>query len=74
MKWIYINQQKKRNMLFKNKKNILYLIAILLIFISCNKTKETKSALAGTINFDHFNHLYKEIDLNEKKSRNYSYL
>lgn len=54
-------------MLFKNKKNILYLIAILLIFISCNKTKETKSALAGTINFDHFNHLYKEIDLNEKK-------
>jgi len=54
-------------MFFENKKNIVYLIAIFLIFISCNTNQETKPALSDTINFDHFNHLYKEIDFKGKK-------
>ncbi|MCF6295121.1 MAG: hypothetical protein L3J25_05480 [Flavobacteriaceae bacterium] len=54
-------------MLFKNLKNILFTIIILLCFVSCTKNKEAKLALKDNINFSHFNHLYKEIDFNGKE-------
>jgi hypothetical protein len=54
-------------MLFNNKKYNFFLIAVFLIVISCDKNPKTKSTLADTINFDHFNHLYMEIDFKGKK-------
>jgi len=66
MKCLYLNQQIKRMMLFNNK-NILFSIIILLCFASCTKNKETKSVLKDNINFDHFNHLFKEIDFKGEK-------
>lgn len=54
-------------MLFKNNKNILIIVIILICFVSCAKNKETISVLKDNINFDHFNHLYKEIDFKDKK-------
>lgn len=54
-------------MLFKNIKNILFTITILLCFVSCTSNKETKPTLVNSINFDHFNHLYKEIDFKGEK-------
>jgi hypothetical protein len=53
-------------MLFKNIKNILFTIIILLCFASCTSNKETKP-FVNTINLDHFNHLYKEIDFKGEK-------
>ncbi len=44
------------------------IIGIMLIcFASCNIKSESKLKVSDTINFDHFNHLYKEIDFNGKK-------
>jgi hypothetical protein len=54
--------------LFKNKKNILAIIVILLTLVSCTRNKKAVSVLKNNINFDHFNHLYKEIDFNGKKA------
>jgi hypothetical protein len=54
-------------MLFKKSKNILFTIIIIICFSSCLTKKESKPIASDTINFDHFNHLYKEIDFNEKK-------
>ena len=56
-------------MLFDNKKYSVFLVAILLAltFFSCNTIKESKPIVENNINFNHFNHLYKEIDLNGKK-------
>lgn len=54
-------------MLKINKLNIVYLIPFLLIFNSCFAIQSTQPALVKTINFNHFNHLYKEIELNGKK-------
>ena len=67
MKWIFTNQKVKSNMLFKNIKNILFKIIISLCFVSCDSNKETKPTLVNSINFNHFNHLYKEIDLKGEK-------
>ncbi len=53
--------------MYKNKKNILSLIIILLIFVSCTTNKKTVPILKDDINFGHFNHLYKEIVLNDEK-------
>lgn len=57
-------------MMFKHIKNILFTIIILLSLglASCTSNKETKSALNDNINFDHFNHLYKEIDFKGEKA------
>jgi len=55
-------------MLFKNKKNILAAIVILLTLVSCTRNKKAAPVLKDNINFDHFNHLYKEIDFNGKKA------
>ncbi len=65
---MYINQLLKRSVLFKNKKNILTIIIILLTFVSCTKNKKAVPVLNDNVNFDHFNHLYKEIDFNGKKA------
>ena len=54
-------------MLFKNKINILSLVIILLIYVSCATNKKTEHVSNDSINFDHFNHLYKEIDFNGEK-------
>ena len=56
-------------MLFDNKKYSVFFVAILLAltFFSCNTIKESKPIVENNINFNHFNHLYKEIDLNRKK-------
>jgi len=45
----------------------ILLISILLAFVSCNTTKGSKTIVKNTINFDHFDHLYKEIDFNGEK-------
>jgi hypothetical protein len=47
--------------------NILFALIIIIGFSSCNTKKESKSITSDNINFNHFNHLYKEIDFNEKK-------
>jgi hypothetical protein len=52
-------------MLFKNNRNILFIILICLV--SCTAKKESKEIVSDNINFDHFNHLYKEINFNGKK-------
>ena len=54
-------------MLFKKSKNILFTAIIIIGFTACNTKKESKPIESDNINFDHFNHLYKEIDFNEKK-------
>jgi len=54
-------------MLFENNLISGFLVVFLLISISCNTSQEAKPVLADTINFDHFNHLYKEIDFKGKK-------
>ena len=56
-------------MLFDNKKYSVFLVAIFvaLTFFSCNTIKESKPIVSNSINFDHFNHLYKEINFNGKK-------
>jgi hypothetical protein len=54
-------------MLFKNKQNILFAIILLLCFVTCAKKQETKLVLKDDINFNHFNHLYEEIDFKGKK-------
>ena len=54
-------------MLFKKSKNILFTVIIIIGFTSCLTKKESKPIESDNINFDHFNHLYKEIDFNEKK-------
>jgi len=55
-------------MLFDNKKYSVFLVAILLAltFFSCNTIKESKPIVENNINFNHFDHLYKEIELNGK--------
>ena len=67
MKWIFTNQKVRQSMLFKNIKKILFAIIISLCFVFCAPNNETKSVLNDEINFDHFNHLYKEIDFKGKK-------
>ena len=44
-------------------------VLVLLIFVSCNKSEEiiADSSLKETINFSHFNHLYREINFNGKE-------
>ena len=54
-------------MLFKKSKHILFTVLIIIGFTSCLTKKESKSIESDNINFDHFNHLYKEIGFNEKK-------
>ena len=54
-------------MIFENMKYHILLISILLAFVSCSTTKGSKVIVKNNINFDHFDHLYKEIDLNGKK-------
>jgi len=51
----------------KNKRVLLFFA--LLIFVTCNKKEENivDVPLNGSINFNHFNHLYKEIDFKGKK-------
>ena len=61
-----INHQIKPNTLFKNIKTIVFTTIIFLCIASCSKNKETKPALTESINLDHFNHLFKEIELNGK--------
>ena len=51
--------------MFKNK-NIVFIAIIFLCIASCTKNNEVKSSLTDSINLDHFNHLYKEIELNGK--------
>jgi len=51
--------------LFKNK-NIVLIAIIFLCIASCTKNNEAKASLTDSINLDHFNHLYKEIELNGK--------
>ena len=54
-------------MLFEKEKHIISIIAILLIFnISC-AMQQSNPNVKDTINFDHFDHLYKEIDFMGKK-------
>ncbi len=54
-------------MLFKNMRHILFFASILLTFFACNTSKETNPSVESNINFDHFNHLYKEIDIKGNK-------
>lgn len=56
-------------MLFENKKYSVFLVAILLTltFFSCSTIKELKPIVENNVNFDHFNHLYKEIDFKNEK-------
>jgi len=54
-------------MIFENMKYHIFLISILLAFVSCNTTKGSKTIVKNNINFGHFNHLYKEIDFNGEK-------
>ena len=54
-------------MLYKKNKYSIIIVIILMCFTSWNTKKESKSEVSNTINFDHFNHLYKEIDFNGKK-------
>ena len=51
--------------MFKNK-NIVLIAIIFLCIASCTKNNEAKASLTDSINLDHFNHLYKEIELNGK--------
>ena len=53
--------------MFKNKNNILSIIIVLLIFVSCTTNKKTVPILKDDINFAHFNRLYKEINFNGEK-------
>ena len=53
-------------MIFKNKGNTVLIVIILLCFVSCTSKKEPVPIASDTINFDHFNHLYKELDFNGK--------
>jgi len=66
---MFINQKVIQNRLFDNKKYSVFLVTILLAltFFSCKTIKESKPIVENNINFNHFNHLYKEIDLNGKK-------
>jgi len=61
-----IDHQIKPNKLFKLKNSILFALIISLSLVSCSYKKETKQVLASTVNLDHFDHLYKEIELNGK--------
>ena len=55
-------------MVFKNNRNILFIVLLLIGFVSCTAKKESKPIASDNINFDHFNHLYKEINFNGKKA------
>ncbi|MGB5361985.1 MAG: hypothetical protein WBN17_01640, partial [Aureibaculum sp.] len=55
-------------MLIKNNRNILFIVLLLIGFVSCTAKKESKPIASDNINFDHFNHLYKEINFNGKKA------
>jgi hypothetical protein len=61
-----IRHQIKRKPLFKTIKSIIFITIIFLCIVSCLKNKETKPALTNSINLDHFNHLFKEIELHGK--------
>ncbi len=65
---MHINQFLKQNVLFRVVNNIASIVIILLVFASCTSTKKVISNDKDSINFDHFNHLYKEIDFNGKKA------
>ncbi len=54
-------------MLIENKKHIISIIAILLIFNITSARQGSNLIQKDTINFNHFNHLYKEIDFMGKK-------
>ncbi len=53
-------------MLFNNNRSVSFIVIVLMCFVSCTEKKESEQIAADTINFDHFNHLYKEINLNGK--------
>ena len=61
-----IRHQIKRKPLFKTIKSIIFITIIFLCMVSCLKNKETKPALTDGINLDHFNHLFKKIELHGK--------
>lgn len=54
-------------MLFENKKHIICIVLILLLFNESFAMQQSNPILKDTINFDHFDHLYKEIDFMGKK-------
>ena len=54
-------------MLVKNEKHIISILAILLVFNISYATQRSNPILKDSINFDHFDHLYKEIDFMGKK-------
>ena len=62
-----ITHQIKSNKLFKFKNSIVFTLIAFLCFTSCLDKKETKLAIATSVNLDHFNHLFKEIELNGKE-------
>jgi len=64
---MFLNLLIKPKVLFDNKRNRLALIVILLVFVSCARNKKTEPILKDSINFNHFNHLYKEIDFKDTK-------
>ena len=51
--------------MIKNK-YIVFTTIIFLCIASCTKNNEAKTTFTNSINLDHFNHLYKEIELNGK--------
>ena len=57
----------KPDTLYKLKNSILFSVIILFCLASCLDKKETKSAITDSVNLDHFNHLYKEIELKGKE-------
>ena len=56
-------------MLFTIKKNFLLLVMVTIAIISCNANDELvpTPTLKAAINLDHFNHLYEEINFQEKE-------
>ena len=62
-----LRHQIKTDTLYKLKNSILFPLIILICLASCLDKKETTPALTDSVNLDHFNHLYKEIELNGKE-------
>ena len=67
MKSEYLSQQMWKMMLHKNNRRLFLMFVFLLCLVSCTVKKESKPIISDHINFDHFNHLYKEINLDGKK-------
>jgi len=67
MKWMFIKHQIKSNKLFKPKNINLFTLILFLSLASCLDKKDTMPVLTESVNLDHFNHLFKEIELNGKE-------